>query len=68
MGIPAEITFDSSKAGNALGVVASLGKSRQAIVGEAFAYCEGARLYFGGRACERVEQLRLPTEMRLVDS
>jgi hypothetical protein len=27
-----------------------------------------ARLYFGGRSCESVEQLRLPTEMRLVDS
>ena len=51
-----------------LGVVASLRGSNQAIVGEAFAYCEGARLYFGDRACERVEQLRLPAEMRLLDT
>jgi hypothetical protein len=28
-----------------LGVVASLGRTNQAIVGEAFAYCEGARLF-----------------------
>ena len=51
-----------------LGVVASLGRSNQAIAGEAFAYCEGVRLYFGDHACERVEQLRLPAKMRLVDS
>jgi len=51
-----------------LGVVATLRRISQAIDGEAFAYCEGVRVYFGDHSVERVEQLRLPREKRLIDS
>ena len=51
-----------------LGVLGSLRKSRQPVVGQAFAYCEGVRLYFGDHACNRTEQLRMPPDMRLVSN
>jgi hypothetical protein len=51
-----------------LGTLALLRRSHQPVTGEAFGYCEGVRIYFGDHSGDRMEQLRVPAEMRMISN